>query len=118
VLEVVCVLGLGVLLLLYPVGFLPRVGVHPPLCVVPCGESLTSGEFPVGVGGCGRNPLAGVRLLPPAGYAVVGALLRCPLPLDLLRSLLDTSAVSTARNKLLRSQWSLSTSCPRGRSPG
>jgi len=36
VLEVVCVLGLGVLLLLYPVGFLPRVGVHPPLCVVPC----------------------------------------------------------------------------------
>jgi hypothetical protein len=26
-----------VLLLLYPVGFLPRgVGVHPPLCVVPC----------------------------------------------------------------------------------
>jgi hypothetical protein len=29
------------------------------------------------VGECGRNPLAGVlRLLPPAGYAVVGALLR------------------------------------------
>jgi hypothetical protein len=30
----------------------------------------------------------GVRLLPPAGYAVVRALLRFPLPLDLLRSLL------------------------------
>jgi hypothetical protein len=28
----------------------------------------------------------GVRLLPPAGYAVVSALRRCPLPLDLLRS--------------------------------
>ena len=41
--------------------------------------------------GRGRNPLAGVRLLPPAGYAVVGALLRCPLPLDLLRSLLVVS---------------------------
>jgi hypothetical protein len=26
------------------------------------------------VGECGRNPLAGVRLLPPAGYAVVGVL--------------------------------------------
>jgi hypothetical protein len=25
---------------------------------------------PVGTGGCGRNPLAGVRLLPPAGYAM------------------------------------------------
>jgi hypothetical protein len=46
---------------------------------------------PVGVGECGRNPLADVRLLPPAGYAVVGALLRCPLPLDLLRSLLVVS---------------------------
>ena len=34
------------------------------------------------MGECGRNPLAGVRLLPPAGYAVVGALLKCPLPLD------------------------------------
>jgi hypothetical protein len=33
----VWVLGLGVvLLLLYPVGFLPRVGAHPPLCIVPC----------------------------------------------------------------------------------
>jgi hypothetical protein len=40
----------------------------------------------VGVGERGQNPLAGVRLLPPAGCAVVGALLRCPLPLDLLRS--------------------------------
>ena len=37
---------------------------------------------PVGAGERGRNPLAGVRLLPPAGYAVVGALLKCPLPLD------------------------------------
>jgi hypothetical protein len=34
-------------------------------------------------GACGRNPLAGVRLLPPAGYAVVGAL-RAPFPLPLV----------------------------------
>jgi hypothetical protein len=45
----------------------------------------------LGVGERGRNPLAGMRLLPPAGYAVVGALLRCPLPSDLLRSLLVVS---------------------------
>jgi hypothetical protein len=32
-----------------------------------------------------------VRLLPPAGYAVVGAVLGPPLPLDLLRSLLVVS---------------------------
>jgi hypothetical protein len=29
-----------------------------------------------------RNPLAGVRLLPPAGCAVDGVLLKCPLPLE------------------------------------
>jgi hypothetical protein len=44
-----------------------------------------------GAGGCGRGALARVRRLlaccrlPPAGYIAVGALLRCPLPLDLLR---------------------------------
>jgi hypothetical protein len=42
---------------------------------------------PVGVAGCGRNPLAGVRLLPPAGYALVGALPRCPHALILLTQL-------------------------------
>jgi hypothetical protein len=36
-------------------------------------------------GGCGRVPLAGVRSLPLAGSVVVGALLTCPLPLNLLR---------------------------------
>jgi hypothetical protein len=46
---------------------------------------------PVGVGECGRNPLKNVRLLPPTGYTAVGALLRCPLPLDLLHSLLVVS---------------------------
>jgi hypothetical protein len=35
VLEVVCVLGLGVLLLLYPVGFLPRVLVLSSGALVP-----------------------------------------------------------------------------------
>jgi hypothetical protein len=41
-------------------------------------------------GGGGRNPLAGVRSLPPAGCAVVGVLPRSgvepSLPLDLLRA--------------------------------
>jgi hypothetical protein len=57
-------------------------------CLGGVGCSHVAAAPPVGMGERGRNPLAGGCLLPPAGYAVVGALLRCPLPLDLLRSLL------------------------------
>jgi hypothetical protein len=60
----------------------PRVRAHlQPLFCSPYSAD-TSGDASVllWVRGCGRNPLAGVRLLPPAGYAVVGVLLSPPPP--------------------------------------
>jgi hypothetical protein len=51
-----------------------------------CTDTGTTGALAV----AGVDTLAGVRLLPP-GYAVVGALLMCPLPLEFLRSLLVVS---------------------------
>jgi hypothetical protein len=49
----------------------------PPFLLAPPTAFPTTPPTLAGEGECGRNPLAGVRLLPPAGCAVVGALLRC-----------------------------------------
>jgi hypothetical protein len=67
----------------------PCSSAHGAPCLIPvvrlglCALNPVGFVPPAGAGECGRKPLAGVRLLPPAGCAIVGVLLRCPPSLGL-----------------------------------